>query len=434
MQELLQNPDTQSPFLPGTTEYNRRSLAIMLGLIGAGAVYIILSLVIRRAGVRKVRKFFPSIVVGPVIVVIGLSLAGVVMVFYIFKSPCIPWHSTSAAIITGVTIILVNAIAKSDSFVKVVPIIFGLLVGYVYSVILSLLTPDGSVPLIKFETMFTGDVVVFQQSATVWGFWGAWGDLDGDLISSAFVSIVPVAFVSFMEHLGDISVNSLICGIDFFEDPGLDRTVLGDGVATIVSALLGGPGNTTYGENTAVLAITKNYNAKNILLSGIFAVVLGMFVPFGEFLGSIPLPVVGGAGVVLFGMVAANGLRALVDAKVDFGDTKNLTVVSVTLTIGVGLEVARMSGFPIKIGNIAVSSLAISTLLAIVMNLIIPHSKPVTGAQEDAEERVRISVHDMNNMGVSLPSVKEGPRSGGGKNSWFELKMPVGEEGRTGRP
>ena len=100
-----------------------------------------------------------------------------------------------------------NAIAKSDSFVKVVPIIFGLLVGYVYSVILSLLTPDGSVPLIKFETMFTGDVVVFQQSATVWGFWGAWGDLDGDLISSAFVSIVPVAFVSFMEHLGDISVN-----------------------------------------------------------------------------------------------------------------------------------------------------------------------------------------------------------------------------------
>ena len=153
MQEMLKNPETQSPFLPGTTDYNRRSLAIMLGLIGAGMVYIVLSLVIRRAGVRKVRKFFPPIVVGPVIVVIGLSLAGVVMVFYIFMSKCIPWHSASAAAITGVTIILVNAIAKPDSFVKVVPIIFGLLVGYVYSVVLSLLTPDGSVPLINFETM-----------------------------------------------------------------------------------------------------------------------------------------------------------------------------------------------------------------------------------------------------------------------------------------
>ena len=185
-------------------------------------------------------------------------------------------------------------------------------------------------------------------------------------------------------------------------DPGLHRTVLGDGVATIASAALGGPANTTYGENTAVLAITKNYNPKNIFIAAIMAAILGIFVPFGEVLSSIPTAVVGGACIVLFGMISASGLRALVEAKVNFGNTKNLIVVAVTLSVGLGLGalslagdiVSAVSGYTID-GNmlsvgfytsgggfVEISALAISTVLAIVLNLVIPNHK------EEAEEEL----------------------------------------------
>ena len=178
----------------------------------------------------------------------------------------------------------------------------------------------------------------------------------------------------------------------FTDNAGLHRTVLGDGLATMASALLGGPANTTYGENTAVLAITQNYNPRNIYLAAIFAVVLGLFVPFGEILGSIPGSVVGGASLVLYGMIAANGLRALVDGKVDFSDTKNLLVVSITLAVGLGLNAASMAGFSIMIGDVTISALAIATVLAILLNLIIPNSKKVTEEQEDALMSTDISL------------------------------------------
>ena len=166
-------------------------------------------------------------------------------------------------------------------------------------------------------------------------------------------------------------------------DPGLHRTVLGDGLATSVAGLLGGPANTTYGENTAVLAITKNYSPRNIFIAACMAVVLGIFVPFGEILESIPSPVIGGASIVLFGMISASGLRALVDGKVDFADSKNIIVVSVTLAIGLGLGAMSLAGditghnaLKIMIGNVELSPLAIATVVAIVLNLIIPNSKP----------------------------------------------------------
>jgi len=203
--------------------------------------------------------------------------------------------------------------------------------------------------------------------------------------------IVPLAIVTFMEHLGDISANSTVCGQDFMLDPGLHRTVLGDGVATAVSGLLGGPANTTYGENTAVLAITKNYNPRNIFIAAVMAVVLGIFVPFGELLNSIPSPVIGGASIVLFGMISASGLRCLVDGKVDFSDSKNLIVVSITLAIGLGLGAMSLAGditghsaLKIMVGSVELSPLAIATVVAIILNLIIPNSKPDHSTPDDA--------------------------------------------------
>lgn len=165
-------------------------------------------------------------------------------------------------------------------------------------------------------------------------------------------------------------------------DPGLHRTVLGDGVATMVAGLLGAPANTTYGENTAVLAITKNYNPRNIFLAACLAVISGIFVPFGEFLSTIPSAVIGGASIVLFGMISASGLRSLVEGKVDFSVSKNVIVVSVTLAIGLGLGAMSLAGditgdnaLKIMIGQVEVSPLALATLVAIILNLVIPETK-----------------------------------------------------------
>ena len=377
----------------GTPDYNPRALAVMFALVCAGLVYIALSFIIRAVGVQKVKKLFPPIVVGPVIIIIGLNLSGSAFSSNIFGSAAAPWQAWTTAIVTALTIVLVNALAKPKSFLKVVPILLGFVAGYLYAVILSVCpTPEGFKPLIDFGSIFSGNVIVFQQAAEVWGFWGAWGELDGALVGTAMIAIVPLAIVTFMEHLGDIAANSVICNKDFMVDPGLHRTVLGDGLATMASALLGGPANTTYGENTAVLAITKNYSPRNIFLAAIFAVVLGMFVPFGEILGSIPAPVVGGASLILYGMIAANGLRALVDGKVNFSDTKNMLVVSITLAVGLGLNAANMAGFSIAIGNVTISALAIATVLAIVLNLVIPNSKEPTPEEEAAQENAEISL------------------------------------------
>ena len=373
--------------------YNSHALAVMLALVCAGLVYVILAGIIKLVGVQRIRKLFPPIVVGPVIIVIGMNLAGTAFTSNIFGSTAAPWQAWTSAIITALTIVVVNAVARPKSFFKVIPILIGFVVGYLYSIILSVCpTPQGYAPLIKFDGFFSGDVVVFQQAKDIWGFWGAWGDLNGSLVGTAMLATVPLAIVTFMEHLGDISANSVVCNKDFMTDPGLHRTVLGDGLATMASALLGGPANTTYGENTAVLAITKNYNPKNIFLAAIFAVVLGLFIPFGEILEHMPGSVVGGASLILYGMIAANGLRALVDSRTDFSDARNMIVVSITLSVGLGLNVASVAGFPVKIGAVTISSLAIATVLAIVLNLIIPKTKTPTEEQEIAERETDISL------------------------------------------
>lgn len=383
----------------GTEEYNVRSLAVMLALVCAGLVYVILAGIIKLVGVQRVKKLFPPIVVGPVIIVIGMNLAGTAFTSNIFGQYDVGggtawgWQVWTSAIVTALTIVVVNAVAKPKSFFKVVPILVGFVVGYLYSIILSVCpVPDGYSKLIDFSTFFSGDVIVFQQASTIWGFWGAWGDLDGALVGTAMLATVPLAIVTFMEHLGDISANSVVCNKDFMVDPGLHRTVLGDGLGTMASAFLGGPANTTYGENTAVLAITKNYNPRNIFLAAVFAIVLGLFIPFGEILEHMPPSVVGGASLILYGMISANGLRALVDSRTDFSDAKNMLVVSITMSVGLGLNVASVAGYSIAIGNVSISSLAICTVLAIVLNLVIPNTKKTSPEREEAEENTGISL------------------------------------------
>ncbi len=375
----------------GSPEWSQRMACVMISLVLAGLVYVIFALIIKAVGPAKIKKLFPPIVVGPVIIIIGMILAPKMFWNNIIGNYdtilgwgySTAWQQWTAAGVTALTIILVNAFAKPKSFFKVIPILLGFIVGYIYSAIIGLV-----------HVNFSGDIVIFQQARDVWSFWGkdGLGNIDGGLLVSAILMIVPLAIVTFMEHLGDISANSTVCGKDFMVDPGLHRTVLGDGIATAVGGLLGGPANTTYGENTAVLAITKNYNPRNIFYAACMAVVLGILVPFGEILNSIPSPVVGGASIVLFGMISASGLRALVDGKVDFSDSKNIIVVSVTLAIGLGLGAMSLAGditgqsvLKIMIGSVELSPLAIATVVAIVLNLIIPNSKPDNSTPDDAQ-------------------------------------------------
>ncbi len=389
-------PGLITVFTQAAYSYDTKALAAMIGVIIAGLIYVGFSFIIKIVGVKKVKKLFPAIVVGPVIIIIGMNLSGSmfwnnIMAPYVAWGSMEAWQTWTTAIITALIIIGVNAFAKPKSFLKVVPIVLGFLGGYIYGM---------AIGIVNFEQVYagtaSGQIIIFQQAKELWGFWGAWGTLDGAIVGTAVLALVPIALVTFMEHLGDISANSTVCGQDFMVDPGLDKTVLGDGVATIASAMLGGPANTTYGENTAVLAITKNYNPRNVLLAAVFAVGMSLFVPFGEFVSGIPAPVVGGACVVLFGMIAANGLRALVDAKVDFSNTKNMIVVAVTLAVGLGLGAMSLAGSitgnsAFKIGAtlssggfLEISPLAISTVLAIVLNLVIPNRKEVTEEEADA--------------------------------------------------
>ena len=326
-------------FAIGSPEWNQRMACVMISIIGAGIVYIIFSLIIKAVGVKKIKKLFPPIVVGPVIIIIGMILAPKMFWNNIIGNYdttlgwgySAAWQQWTAAGVTALSIVLINALAKPKSFLKVIPILLGFIIGYIYSAIIGLVHID-----------FSGDVVVFQQAKQVWGFWGAegLGNIDGGMLVSAILMVVPLAVVTFMEHLGDISANSTVCGKDFMVDPGLHRTVLGDGLATAFAGLIGGPANTTYGENTAVLSITKN-----------------------------------------------------------------ILVVSITLAIGLGLGAMSLAGditgnsvLKIMIGNVELSPLAIATVVAILLNLIIPNSKKQNvGVVSDAQETLSttVSVEDV---------------------------------------
>jgi uracil permease len=202
-----------------------------------------------------------------------------------------------------------------------------------------------------------------------------------------------------MEHIGDISANSTVCGQDFFVDPGIDRTLAGDGLAIMAASALGGPPQTTYGENTAILVITENYEPKNVFYAAVLAVIFGVISVFGNVISTIPSAVIGGASIILFGMISASGLRMVIEHKADIGKTKDLIVVSVSLAVGLGLGALNTAAdiigaigvdtfnpntLRIMVGNVQLSPLAVATLVAIILNIIIPNPKTVE-KEEQAE-------------------------------------------------
>ncbi|MEG1497084.1 MAG: uracil-xanthine permease family protein, partial [Clostridiales bacterium] len=327
-------------------------------------MYVIFAAIALIIGADKIRKIFPAVVTGPVIIVIGLSLTSTGIndamgPLNAAGEPNALWLSLLVAAITLTTVIFCSIFSKG--FFKLVPILIGLFVGYVFCVILS------------FFGLWQMDYSPIAQAH-----WVNIPYVTKDFFTLpkfdwlVILSIAPIALVTCMEHIGDITTNGAVVGKDFFKHPGLHRTLLGDGLATLFAGFIGGPANTTYSENTGVLATTKNYNPRLLRIAAVFAIILGFFGKFGAILQTIPTPVRGGVELMLFGMIAAIGIRTLAEAKLDFTHSRNLLIVAVILSIGLGFSAT--GGLAINIGavSLTLSGLFIAVVVGVIMNLLLP--------------------------------------------------------------
>ncbi|SCG84187.1 Uracil permease Uracil transporter [Proteiniborus sp. DW1] len=313
------------------------------GMVVAGLIYVIMSLLIKKIGVEKIQKVLSPQVVGPMIMVIGLNLI-----------PTAFGMAGENMLVAGITLgvaLLINF--KGKGFIKQLAILIGVITGYLVSLRLGIVNVD----VVKEASLVALPEFSFPKF---------------DL--GAIAIIAPVVLAVFMEHLGDITTNGQVVGKNFIEDPGLNRTLLGDGLATMVAAFIGGPANTTYGENTGVLALTKNYDPSILRLAAVFAIGLGLVSKVGALLTSIPAAVMGGISLMLFSMISIIGVKTIKNSKVEF-NVKNIIVMSVILILGLGSGIIEKK-FGITIGipvseAVKISGLSFAAIVGIVLNLIL---------------------------------------------------------------
>ncbi len=314
------------------------------GIIVAGALYLVLALLVRLVGAERVRSFFPPIVTGPVVTIIGLMLAPSAINNITTQIGTVNVGLNWLVAAVAVAAIFVTSLFAKGLF-KLVPILIGIIVGYVAAICCGMV-----------------DFTTIAQAP--------WLDLPPFFLPKfdmrAIGLVAPIAIVTFVEHIGDVTASSAVVGKDFIKDPGLHRTLLGDGLATIFAGLVGGPANTTYSENTGVLAATKNYNPLTLEIAACFAILISFLGKFAALITSMPGPVIGGVSIVLYGMIAAVGLRTLVENQVDFTKTRNLLIAAVMLVLGLGADKA------ITIGGVAISGVALAAILGIILNKILP--------------------------------------------------------------
>ncbi len=313
-----------------------------VGLMVVGLIYAIVATVIRFVGSGWIKKLLPPIVIGPMIIIIGLSLAPVAINSSGLNGSG-SWKEPVVALITLLTVVVLSI--KAKGFLKIVPFLVAIFVGYVAAI---------AVGLVDITTVFTG--YAFFQIPN-FSFLGTY-----TLNFSQVLVFAPLAFVTIAEHIGDHVVLGEITGKDFLENPGLQNTLMGDGIATFVSAALGGPANTTYGENTGVIAITKVGSVYVVGLAAIFAILLGFFGWIQAFINSIPWAVIGGMTIVLYGLIAANGVKVLVKNKTDLGNMRNLVVVSTMLVIGLGGAILNITS------TSALSGMSLAAIVGILLN------------------------------------------------------------------
>ena len=336
------------------------------GIVVAGLLYLVLALVIKIAGVHRVMHYLPPVVTGPIIICIGLSLA----------PSAISNASTNwlIALIALGTIIVFNIWGKG--MFKIIPILMGVVVSYVVAAVLNaigLTNPDGSA------------ILDFSNIASA-----SWVGLPPFQLCkfnlTAILVMAPIALATMMEHIGDMSAISATVGENFIADPGLHRTLVGDGLATALSALVGGPANTTYGENTGVLALSKVYDPRVVRLAAVYAIILSFSPKFDALVNSIPAAIVGGVSFILYGMISAVGVRNIVENQVDLTKSRNLIIAAVMFVSGLGFS--SVGGVTFTVGGAAVtlSGLAIAALCGVILNAVLPGNDYVFGVSVEGDK------------------------------------------------
>ncbi|HPX93249.1 MAG TPA: uracil-xanthine permease family protein [Bacillota bacterium] len=326
------------------------------GVFVAGFVYIIVAGIIKLVGPKRVMRFFPPVVTGPVIMLIGLVLSpvaigGIMAPIETAKGVLPAGVNWLIALVSMVTIIVCNLWGRG--MLKIIPILMGVITGYVVSILFG---------VVNFSALKgVGIVGVPVTAAQIMKF---------DV--SAIITIVPIALATMMEHVGDIVAISATVGRNFISKPGLHRTLVGDGVATSLASIVGGPANTTYGENTGVLVLTRVYDPRVMQVAAVMAIVASFLPIVGSAIGTIPGVVINGVSFILYGMITAIGVRNMVENRVDLTSTRNLIVAAVILVSGLGFDVVGGLTFPVGATSINLSGLAIAAILGILLNAILP--------------------------------------------------------------
>ena len=327
--------------------------AAQTGVILTGLVYVLVAAGVRFAGTKWIDKLLPPIIIGPMIIVIGLGLAGSAVTNAGLVADG-NWKNALVAVVTFLIAAFINT--KGKGFLRIIPFLFAIIGGYLFALTLGLVN---FTPVLKanwFE--IPGFYLPFSTGGTFKEYNLYFGP--------ETIAILPIAIVTISEHIGDHTVLGQICGRQFLKEPGLHRTLLGDGIATSVSAFLGGPANTTYGENTGVIGMTRIASVSVIRNAAFIAIALSFLGKFTALISTIPNAVLGGMSILLYGVIASNGLKVLIKERVDFAQMRNLIIASAMLVLGLG-------GAILKLGPVTLSGTALSAMTGIILNLILPY-------------------------------------------------------------
>lgn len=331
------------------------AVGVANGVISVGIIYILIALLIKLVGTNWVDKLLPPIVIGPIIMVIGLGLAttAVENSGFLFGSEGYSHVSQIIAILT--LLITVLALLYGNKTIKSIPVLIGILGGYLVAIVANVFQP-GTIDLSWISDVSLIQIPPFETINIL---------SDWQFYPQIFIAMIPIAFVTLAEHIGDHSVSSSILNKNFLKDPGLSKTILGDGLATLAAGLLGGPVNTTYSENTGVIILTRVASVSVIRIAAVFAMVLAFVAPVSEFIQSIPTCVMGGISLILFGLIAQNGIRLMQVSKIDINNTRNMILIGTILVLGIG-------GAGI---GASFSGMSFAAVAGIILNLILPEKK-----------------------------------------------------------
>ena len=342
------------------------------GVVCAGLVYLVLAALFKAFGVRKVMRFFPPIVTGPIIISIGLSLSSSAV------NNC--QASWPVAMVAILVVIVCNIWGRG--MVKIIPILLGVIVSYAVGAM------AGQVDFTAVrEAPWIGLPVVWDE--TVFSIFD--GGADTGLLLTAAITIVPISLATVVEHIGDMCAISSTCGRNYIEDPGLHRTLLGDGLATSLAALFGAPANTTYGENTGVLALSKVYDPRVIRIAAVLAIIFSFCPKFAEMVHPMPTATTGGVSLVLYGMISAVGVRNVVENRVDFTKSRNVIIAAIILVLAIGITYSDAGSIRIT-ENVSFSGLATAAVIGIALNAVLPGKDYEFGADLQGDTSVNFKV------------------------------------------